>query len=507
MYKVAESNSYQYDNYPIADSLPIPPMPSAPSEPDEENPYEAQVVGGEANGRFDYTASRCRDPLFACLFLVHLGALVVCAIVWGPTSSENFRTITSQVKWPALLPAIVITALAAAIVAVAFSALWLKAIRSYASIIVQITLIGTSVMLLIASLSAAFNGATGPALAFFLLGGLNALYYYLIRDRIPFTQAILAAASESVADNKTIVVVAFVLALVQVLWIGFWLFTSAAVMMAKDGELQSSVSGIVIFLFVVSFLWTTQVIQNVSHVTAAGVVASWWLLPPQMQPKWVTLSSLKRATTTSFGSICLGSLLVAFLGALRSLVRSVRESARRSDNFLAICVFFLLDSCMSFVEWLVRLFNVYAFTQVAVYGKSFVDASKSTWEMFRVRGWEVIINDQLTGMVLAMGSILGGLLSTLAALLVGLFFTTSSSDNMNELLGLSLGGFVVGFTVVSLVTSVVYSAACTTIVLWAESPEELQRQKPEFYQALVDAGHARFPNARFDGPDNDALVG
>ena len=56
------------------------------------------------------------------LFLVHLGALVVCAIVWGPTSSENFRTITSQVKWPALLPAIVITALAAAIVAVAFSA-------------------------------------------------------------------------------------------------------------------------------------------------------------------------------------------------------------------------------------------------------------------------------------------------------------------------------------------------------------------------------------------------
>ena len=41
--------------------------------------------------------------------------------------------------------------------------------------------------------------------------------------------------------------------------------------------------------------------------------------------------------------------------------------------------------------------------RVAVYGKSFVDASKSTWEMFRVRGWEVIINDQLTGMVLAMG--------------------------------------------------------------------------------------------------------
>lgn len=48
--------------------------------------------------------------------------------------------------------------------------------------------------------------------------------------------------------------------------------------------------------------------------TYAGTVASWWLLPNQ---EINTRSAFKRAVTTSLGSICLGSLIIAIIKAVR----------------------------------------------------------------------------------------------------------------------------------------------------------------------------------------------
>jgi hypothetical protein len=45
---------------------------------------------------------------------------------------------------------------------------------------------------------------------------------------------------------------------------------------------------------------------------------------------------------------------------------------------------------------------------VAIYGKDFMTASKDTWALFKARGFEVLINDDLTGMVLMLGAFLGG---------------------------------------------------------------------------------------------------
>jgi len=73
-----------------------------------------------------------------------------------------------------------------------------------------------------------------------------------------------------------------------------------------------------------------------------------------------SIGAFKRSVTTSFGSICLGSLLVAFLRALRQLIASTRGR----DNFVAAiadCIIGILDNLMTY-------FNHYAFTQVAIYG-------------------------------------------------------------------------------------------------------------------------------------------
>ena len=69
-----------------------------------------------------------------------------------------------------------------------------------------------------------------------------------------------------------------------------------------------------------------QVIRNVVHCTTAGTVASWWFIQSAPSP---TLGALKRSLTTSFGSICLGSLIVAILQ-----VDDARARARSRTPFL-----------------------------------------------------------------------------------------------------------------------------------------------------------------------------
>jgi phage-related protein len=76
--------------------------------------------------------------------------------------------------------------------------------------------------------------------------------------------------------------------------------------------------------------------QNTIHVTIAGVVATWWIAPAEASSfcSAAIFDSLKRALTTSFGSICFGSLLVAIVQALRALANTARS---QDDGFL-LCI-------------------------------------------------------------------------------------------------------------------------------------------------------------------------
>jgi hypothetical protein len=61
-----------------------------------------------------------------------------------------------------------------------------------------------------------------------------------------------------------------------------------------------------------------------------------------------------RSLTTSFGSICLGSLVVALIQALREVVRSMREN---DDSIVACCA----ECLIGCIESLVEYFNKWAF--------------------------------------------------------------------------------------------------------------------------------------------------
>merc|ERR1711977_528938 len=148
------------------------------------------------------------------------------------------------------------------------------------------------------------------------------------------------------------------------------------------------------------------VIQNVVHCITCGAVASWWF---QVNPgPHVVAGSFKRAMTTSFGSICFGSLLVAILKAIRQMLREAEREARKKGNAFALqCLGCLMD----IIERLMEIFNRYAFVYVATYGVDFKTAGRSVFELFKSKGWTAIINDDLIEQALTLGCVVVGCLT------------------------------------------------------------------------------------------------
>jgi hypothetical protein len=112
-----------------------------------------------------------------------------------------------------------------------------------------------------------------------------------------------------------------------------------------------------------------QVVKNVVHVTISGVFAThYFLFGGQGVPSNPTLQSSKRAMTTSFGSICYGSLIIALVRTIKSLVESAgRDSGSAVGAILACCLACILsmfiililtasfDSFFSFLSFSQRL--------------------------------------------------------------------------------------------------------------------------------------------------------
>ena len=237
--------------------------------------------------------------------------------------------------------------------------------------------------------------------------------------------------------------------------------------------------------------------QNVLHVTVAGVAATYYFLvsPSNPNPPNPTASSLKRATTTSFGSICLGSLVLSLVRALRAVVIMASQqpsgNARGGAAVARACAFCVARCLLGLLDRIVEYVNQYAFAQVAIYGKSYCEAAQATWELFKVRGFDALINDSLVGVALGFASVMGGLTGAAvsAALSSFVFQEAAGSWVMWALLG-----FLFGFGLTMLAVEVVESAVTTLFVCLAEDPAALQRTKPDMYAQLVPAIQQRYPS-------------
>ncbi|CEO94759.1 unnamed protein product (mitochondrion) [Plasmodiophora brassicae] len=423
-----------------------------------------------------------QDGTFLLAFLVHLGAMIGLAIAYLPpfirdiAAEERRRRI--HVTYGDVKDLGIVLGVGTVTGACAAAA-WMSFARRFADSIISVSLTLSIVFCGILSVASLLTGQGWAALGFGLTGVLTALYYYYVRHRIQFAASMLEMSIMVIHKYSGPVYIAFSFILLQMVWVAFWSATSASVAYALSRATEAGgdkAYGVVVFALLVSLYWTLEVLSNIVHVTTAGVAASWWFFPDLSHS---TRASFVRASTTSLGSVCFGSLIVALISALEAIVRLARTDEDNNNN----CLQQILLAIVQCAEDLAKYFNVYAFSRVAIYGKSFTTSGRETWDMFRAKGIDMVINDDLTGHVLALGALFGFGISACSAAVVALFVLDNPYDGSSWLyLGLIAG--VLGYAIVYLVMNVLRSCVATFFVCWAEDANALRISRPRQYEKL-----------------------
>jgi len=423
--------------------------------------------------RLDYSKPAYRDVIFAIAYYVHLLAVIGAgAYLWitqypdvDSDDNDNSDSVLGDISPTGIFVAIAGTL----VVAVIFGLVWLEIMKRFAG-----TIIKTMLLCNIGGwVAVAVLGVVVGELALVVLGAilalLYALYTWCIWSRIPFASALLSISSSITSSYGGTVLISLCVIFLDVIWVFLWGSMVAAYFLVDDNP-----SGFVTFLFLVSLYWGFQVNQNISHTTSCGVAATWYFTTElSFNP---TPPALKRTLTTSFGSVCLGSLLVAALQALRAMV----NAARNNRNAMVTCLVLCLLNC---IESMIRWFNTYAFAHCAIYGTSFVQSARMTFDLFSKRGVLALINDNLTGLVIFAGALLGGIVSAAAGYLLGLAFY----DDVTVQASLAGFGFLIGLIITMTVLYVVHSSVVAIFVCFAEDPAAMAQNRPEEFNRIVAA--------------------
>jgi len=141
-------------------------------------------------------------------------------------------------------------------------------------------------------------------------------YYWTIRNRIPFAVEVIKSVVGIIQEYPATQVLSYLTVFIKIGWICLWTFT---LVLVQRFDRNLSILAGVYLLF--SFYWVFEVLKNVVHVSVSGVVATAYFMSDNM-PANPTLGALQRSLTTSFGSICLGSLIVSLLKTLKSFNRN-----------------------------------------------------------------------------------------------------------------------------------------------------------------------------------------
>ncbi|KAH7329490.1 plasma-membrane choline transporter-domain-containing protein [Stachybotrys elegans] len=257
---------------------------------------------------------------------------------------------------------------------------------------------------------------------------------------------------------------------------------------------SGQVIGLIVFMTFAMY-WITEWLKNTIHTTISGVYGSWYFCPHNF-PKDATRGSLKRALTTSYGSICFGSLIVAFIQFLRSLCSAARSASLDQGGLagaISYAVFCILGCLIGLLEWAAEFFNRYAFVHIALYGKAYLAAAKDTWQMIKNRGLDALINDCLIGPVLGFGALAIGVICALVSWLLAVSGTFVSSgdelgntDSINGSTAVIMAfAFLIGFQIANVFTTPLSSGVDTIFVAMGWDPQVMWRDHPELYQRLV----------------------
>ncbi|XAR64861.1 hypothetical protein NMG60_11008741 [Bertholletia excelsa] len=212
-----------------------------------------------------------------------------------------------------------------------------------------------------------------------------------------------------------------------------------------------------IFILLLSLTWTMQVIRNTLQVAASRVKYMNLVCGMNLNATTAFRDVLKH----SMGSVCLGSVLVPFIGLVRGSARALSLVSGDTDEFMFSCT----DCYYGIASRLIFYGNRWGFVHVGVYNKGILQASLDTWDMFKRVGLIPVVDSDLTSSFCFLCGVVGGAASGLTggswALVIHKAYATE----------VSICAFLIGYFMCRL--PMAWPQACVSAyhVAYAENPQ------------------------------------
>jgi len=465
------------------------------------NPYEHKAAAptdqpvaqqpASSSGAGEAQPTKCRDPIFALLLIGNVAAICAVAGIYGSTAFDQNQNTSGENYDGYVVAAFVLGA-----IAMVFTGFCLPIMMCIPMILIKASLIGmlilSGAMMVVSFLSGNIIGGIFGVVFFLIF----ACYARAVWSRIPFASVNLLTACTAVKQNCGVIFVAYLYVIVAFGWSILWSIAFVGVydqvIATVNGE--NTINYGYYFLLFLSFFFTHQVIQNCTHVTVSGTVGSWWFSPEHSGCcSGGVMGSVIRTLTTSFGSVCFGSLLVAILQATKAVAQAAR--GENGGSFL-LCIAECILQCLADI---LEYFNKWAFVYVGLYGYSYIEAGKNVFTLFKNRGWEAIIADDLISNVffflsLSVGLICAGIGYAFNENSFGGIFADAIDTGLSVSVTNAVLGFIIGLVLSSILFSTIGSAVNAVIVCFAEGPAEFEANHPELSRKMRETWLQFYPN-------------
>eukprot|EP01083_Nonionella_stella_P018843 52405_1 len=277
--------------------------------------------------------------------------------------------------------------------------------------------------------------------------------------------------------------------------------SSIFVMGAEQAFFQDSYLGtFTLLVIMVVGYWACQVVQNIIHMVISGIIIANFTKRRKVDHS--TKNSIKRALSTSFGSLARAALLTDF-------VQGFAWFAQIAPNFMKSQTFEKIQSSM----------NVYGLALVTRYGCPFAEASDKAWKAFKLMpNFLKVYEEDCTLTVQIHLSWLGSMLTTsfalvmlpylgqvkkfaLSALLRGGATTAAAAKaqapliiGQQEKMFWIAASLIVGYMLCSIAITVVRASITTMFIMIVQSPDEMCEAHPEIHAKIKYVWNRKFGN-------------
>jgi hypothetical protein len=457
----------------------------------------------------DASTTGLRDAGFGAAFVLHAVIVVGLACVLGfDAVTQDGKTVSNPDANASPLDinaALIVRSLVTAVFVSAFASLaFFYLIKRAGGGLIRLALL-ISVGLQVAAGLAMLAFSIVPAIILLLLASLTAFYFWWVQDRIPFAAAHLEIAITVLDWAPSLITVSLLGTLAAGVWSILWALAAAGLERAINNGSGGGASpgksaptgnagGVMVFVMLVSLGWGSLLCRNVIAFCAASTVGSWWFRKDTDREP--VKGAVRRAVTTSFGTLSFGALVVAIVQAARKMADAARRrSSERNGGVAAALVVCLVRCLLSLIEAAAEWANHWAIVYAALTGMPFVPSGKAALQLFMRRGWTSIINSDLIGLALGLGGLATAAVAALAGGAVTFFTLPSSANRVPAVVIAAILSFCVGLAMVTIMSGLIVAAGRSVFVCWAMSPDALEHTNPAAHATLLAAWQAYQPGA------------